>query len=377
MSDLFKRHRPKLGEDEERALWERVRTMPREAGAGSRAPAGRPWWAGLWAAPAVRFGAPALAVALVAVVWVVQQSPSPPARTAAPSQPAPFADSPAPDAALREESTPAPADESRATPAPQAPKGPAGSPGEAPQQAGEAIRDGAPAPSRITSVRGEGAGAATAGRSREEKANEVAAKPQFAPTPGGAGAGEKDAADRLDAGTRAKPSTMAPLASPEAPAGTTYGALKQTFRREDPRVGEIRAASPGGDAEERVARVRGDRFAAELLADVVRPPVAGPFDRLLATPFTGERVRVRRDAAGGWTLVEDADETGGALPPPRALEHRSGLAVELVRAVAAGDRAAVERVRVAAARAQAERADPGLAALLAWCDAARQALETR
>ena len=84
MSDLFKRHRPKLSEDEERALWERVRTIPREAGGRSPGLAGAPRkrspWEVLWARPAVRYGAPALAVALVAIVWSAQQEPVAPAR---------------------------------------------------------------------------------------------------------------------------------------------------------------------------------------------------------------------------------------------------------------------------------------------------------
>ncbi|MEP7029031.1 MAG: hypothetical protein ABI960_10585, partial [Candidatus Eisenbacteria bacterium] len=81
MSDLFKGQRPELSDDEDRRLWQRVRAIPGEAlGA---APARMPWWRALWAMPAVRYGAPALAALVVAVVWVTERSPEPPARVAA------------------------------------------------------------------------------------------------------------------------------------------------------------------------------------------------------------------------------------------------------------------------------------------------------
>ena len=69
MSDLFKDHKPELSEEEDRLLWQRVRAIP----ALETAPALRPvpWWRRLWTMPAVRYGAPALAVLLAAVVWVI------------------------------------------------------------------------------------------------------------------------------------------------------------------------------------------------------------------------------------------------------------------------------------------------------------------
>lgn len=84
MSDLFKDQRPELSDDEDRRLWQRVRAIPDEVAATPRRePARAPWWRALWAMPAVRYGAPALAVLLVAVVWVTERRPTPPARTAA------------------------------------------------------------------------------------------------------------------------------------------------------------------------------------------------------------------------------------------------------------------------------------------------------
>ena len=89
MSDLFKDNRPELTEEEDRRLWQRVRTIPSEA----QPPAPVPWWRSLWSMPAVRYGAPAFAVLLAAVVFVIEQPPKPtlrpePARTtAAPAVP--------------------------------------------------------------------------------------------------------------------------------------------------------------------------------------------------------------------------------------------------------------------------------------------------
>ncbi|MGH7726115.1 MAG: hypothetical protein ACREOU_11880 [Candidatus Eiseniibacteriota bacterium] len=95
MSDLFKDHGPRMTEEEDRRLWERVRTIPGEVEAESEASRARerasgkaprterrePWWRGWFALPAVRYGVPALAVVLVAVVWVVQQNPTSPMRS--------------------------------------------------------------------------------------------------------------------------------------------------------------------------------------------------------------------------------------------------------------------------------------------------------
>jgi len=81
MSDLFKDHGPELSDDEDRRLWQRVRAIPGEA--AGEAPGRAPWWRALWAMPAVRYGAPAFAVLLVAVVWVAERRPEPPPRVAA------------------------------------------------------------------------------------------------------------------------------------------------------------------------------------------------------------------------------------------------------------------------------------------------------
>ena len=81
MSDLFKDHGSELSDDEDRRLWQRVRAIPGEA--AGEAPGRAPWWRALWAMPAVRYGAPAFAVLLVAVVWVVERRPEPPTRALA------------------------------------------------------------------------------------------------------------------------------------------------------------------------------------------------------------------------------------------------------------------------------------------------------
>ena len=73
MSDLFKDHKPELSEEEDRLLWQRVRAIPALETAPAFRPA--PWWRKLWEMPGVRYGAPALAVLMAAVVWVVAREP--------------------------------------------------------------------------------------------------------------------------------------------------------------------------------------------------------------------------------------------------------------------------------------------------------------
>jgi hypothetical protein len=90
VSDLFKKNAPRLSEEEERRLWQSVRSIPDQVAAESaeeraraareaaRADARRPWWRGLFATPAFRYGAPALAVLVAATLFVVQQNPRAP-----------------------------------------------------------------------------------------------------------------------------------------------------------------------------------------------------------------------------------------------------------------------------------------------------------
>ena len=78
MSDLFKDHKSELTEEEDRLLWQRVRAIPALTTAPAFRPA--PWWRRLFALPAVRYGAPALAVLVAAVVWVTQRAPEPTLR---------------------------------------------------------------------------------------------------------------------------------------------------------------------------------------------------------------------------------------------------------------------------------------------------------
>jgi len=67
MNDLFRRDPPRMSDEEDRRTWERVRTAATRSA---------PWWAALWARPAVRFGLPAVAVVLVAVVWIAVEQPA-------------------------------------------------------------------------------------------------------------------------------------------------------------------------------------------------------------------------------------------------------------------------------------------------------------
>jgi hypothetical protein len=77
VSDLWKDHKPELTEEEDRLLWQRVRAIP--------APPPDPWWKRLFAMPAVRYGAPAFAVILAAVVYVVERAPEPTLRASKPA----------------------------------------------------------------------------------------------------------------------------------------------------------------------------------------------------------------------------------------------------------------------------------------------------
>jgi hypothetical protein len=77
MSDLFKKHQPRMSDEEDRRLWQQVRVPV------ARSPVRTAGWRSWFALPAVRYGLPALAVVVVAVVWVVERSPVPPAREAA------------------------------------------------------------------------------------------------------------------------------------------------------------------------------------------------------------------------------------------------------------------------------------------------------
>jgi len=82
VSDLFKDHKPELTEEEDRLLWQRVRAIP---SAPPPVPPD-PWWKRLFALPAVRYGAPAFAVLLAAVVYVVERAPEPTLRASKPAR---------------------------------------------------------------------------------------------------------------------------------------------------------------------------------------------------------------------------------------------------------------------------------------------------
>jgi hypothetical protein len=423
VSDLFKKNRPRLGEDEERALWERVRTIPREAG-GRRAPApgadrALPWWAGLWARPAVRFGAPALAVALVAVVWVTQREPVTPARQPArvvepPSATAPAAPSDASEPLLPEQETaPAPAVESRARVA-------AGARSEADERAPAVAEE-----QRDPSAAG----------ARDDAMLYAVPPPAAAPTPTrveaevkeGTRAGAVSGVTGNDA--TAKKSRQTAQAQPQAVEG---------FYRDDPRTGTIRAvgeASSSGPA--RVAELRaarGSRTSAALIGDrilveVVAPSGSGTFLETVSLPLSGGTARIAVGNTPGSLWVEDGqvrdliriaghegvadaptrrrvDLATGArgagaaaivVPDRRALSSRfvpadggsaqvlggprstsrsraAALAAELILAVAEGDASAVARVHEAAHRMAAERPDDASArALAAWSNDAQAA----
>ena len=331
MSEFWKKRRPRLSEDEERALWERVRTMPSEAsGRGARA---RSPWAALWARPAVRFGAPVLAVALVAIVWVAQRPPEAP-------RPETMSGAQLPEA-VREVApmaTTGPAEQ--AMPAPEPAPAPA---------VGREARLQAKAPSMAS---GEAMDAAP---ERERDNAAAGSAPRMA----------------KDAPTFAAPPAAAPRAETPAPTKVSVvkgGAAAQEFR-----------AMPTADsaADPLVAAIRGGDYASQLFEEVVRPSTPGAFGTTVDLPLSGtRRVTLERDERRRWSVVDNPVVHEGSLPRPGPLERRAALAVELLRAIEAGDASAVDRVHAAAVALQRELpADEGARALVAWATAARAAVQ--
>jgi hypothetical protein len=322
VSDLFKRHRPRLTEDEERALWERVREIPRAPG-GARVPARRPGWGALWAMPAMRYGAPALAVALVAIVWVTQRDPVAPARQQAELRQragVPEAPAPAPLAVGPED----------ARPAPEVP-GSAGSPGSPPVAESEgAPRDVAGARSGVAqgssttesgprmAVRG---GRAT--EVREEVAADVAtetrptapssrdfAPPPSAPTP------TPEALSRARATADEDAAALGGAAAKSQGTTTAEPQRRTGFIRDDPRTGSIRRADEApGSGEAAGAHVpdlraaRGSRIQAALLGDrilveVLAPGRQGAFLETVTLPLSGGTARIAAGTREGTLWVE-------------------------------------------------------------------------
>ncbi len=328
MSEFWKKRRPRLTDDEERALWERVRTMPSEA-VGARGARARSPWAALWARPAVRFGAPVLAVALVAIVWVAQRGPEAP-RPEAVREAAPLA-------------TTGPAD--LAVPAPE----PAPTPAVGRE---DLLQEELP-----LAATGEATNVAP---QMAKEAPTFAAPPAAAPA---AGVGRKDESSRSLAKT--------PAADAPAPTKVTVikgGAAAQEFR-----------AMPTADraADPLVTAIRGGDYASRLFEEVVRPSTPGAFGTTVDLPLSGtRRVTLERDERRRWSVVENPVVHEGTLPQPGPLERRAALAVELLRAIEAGDASAVDRVHAAAVALQRElSADEGARALVAWATSARAVVQ--
>jgi hypothetical protein len=332
VSDLFKRHRPRLSEDEERALWERVRTIPREA-AGERRSAGgrkRSPWDVLWARPAVRYGAPALAVALVAVVWVAQKEPVAPARQ---------------EAARRNLST---------TPATET------VPSEERAQVGARDAPGAPTPAPLLTTRPPAAATAPAPAGRDldravaqEGATVTGNRMLKAAEPGNERLAEREsggsrivrggravevipesdtgptsASGRLDYVTPPPAAVPAPGSSTGGAAGTAAPAVRKErqvveaqpqavkdFYRENPRVGKIQAvdeAKADGGRVDAVRAARGSRASAAILGDrilveVLVPSGSGTFLASVTLPLSGGVARIAAGPEAGSLWVEDGN----------------------------------------------------------------------
>lgn len=428
MSDLFKRHRPKLSEDEERALWERVRTIPREAGGRSPAPRRRSPWEVLWARPAIRYGAPALAVALVAFVWIAQQEPVAPARrgATAPSTPSVATEgteersegigmADAPDAAAPAPTAPRPAPEQQDTPSPSPrDRAAATAPGQPSAQPRVEYRTKA-ANTRLLEREAGGEGATSGGTTLDLAAPPSAATSAPAPAPV-----PEAVIDGSTSGARKslyKESPDAAKAEPQA---------AREFRRENPRVGAIRPADEAQDDAGRVAELRaarGSSASATLLGDrilveVLTPTANGTFLETVTLPLSGGTARIAAATSGGTLRIEgarardliriagsegeaststrrridlatgssgagaaaivapdrraltshfvseDGDERALTGPRSSARSRAAALAAELILAVRSGDARAVSRVHAAAARLREERPNDSAARAL-------------
>lgn len=365
MSDFWKKRRPQMTDEEERALWERVRTMPFEARGAART---RSPWAALWARPAVRFGAPVLAVALVAIVWVAQQSPEAPrpesdlgsTATREMEQTAPTGE----DAATLQEAAPAPVP--APVPAPIAARDPRMAK-DAPANLADETGSAAPTSSASPAEPGV-VGGSRARRVEPEEAKEASG---FAVPPAATSPAPTPAADdRKDEAARpsAKASASQPSVAGSAATERSSAGLQAMRVAPDP---EALLAS-----RERAIR-RGD-FASLVFDDVVRPEAGGPFGSVLKLPFSRDTVLLKRSARDGrWEVLEDPLMLEGSIPAPGALEQRSALAVELTRGIEARDVAAIERVGQAVRRLRAQDAtDPGTRELQGWCEAAKRAIQS-
>jgi len=334
MSDLFKDHGPELSDDEDCRLWQRVRAIPGEAkGEAPRRLVSAPWWTRLWAMPAVRYGAPALAVLLVAVVWVAERRPETPARVAA-------------TRAVNQLDRKAEAPQSAApgnAPAPRA-QAPPAVPGSREELAKESRAAESAGRAQGQESKDEPAGRADGGAVLER---EVVLKAAPAPAPAAPGSAPQEAqkfaaaptqpasegaTDRLAGGALPTPAELArhalvaEVAEVEAlgPLTATVTAPRGDFGLS---AGESIALglSPGGAAlvsfvrapgipyESAPARVQAAALAA-LLERALEDPAGAPRARLEALKDAARKIDVRAVAQGRARLLGALDGALGAAP---------------------------------------------------------------
>ncbi len=367
MSDFWKKRRPQLTDDEERALWERVRTMPAEARGAARA---RSPWAALWARPAVRFGAPVLAVALVAIVWVAQQSPEAPRPESVLGTVGTVGTSDTEQRAKLQVATPE--NESDAPESAPAPVPVVGRDARMRTPAAASVREEEAmepaAPQRESANRADDEGAAQS--QAKEKATFAAPPAASSTSPPPPPAPTERKAEGKAEGARVLAKSSAP-SSPEAVRGeaATGAAALQAYRampEADAGVTTRVAAVTAAWGNPAVARTLTPR----ILQDVLRRETEGPFFGTYRMPFTGEVIKF-----GGMP------ESPGVLTATTPRERRAVLAMELSYAIALGergDRGRVGQVTDAATRLAAEHPDDaGAQALVEWCIATTRAMKSK
>jgi hypothetical protein len=370
MSDLFKDHGPELSDDEDRRLWQRVRAIPGEA-AGEAAPRA-PWWTRLLAMPAVRYGAPAFAVLLVAVVWVVERRPEPPARahaTRAASE-------------LDQKTVPAP--ENAPSPMAQAPP-PA-------SRVLSRIANGEESKQQAPMSKDEPARRADGGAVLEREVTLKAAPPSApaAPAPAAKEAGKFAVAPAGPAREEMAAKTAAPAPAPApttaAPSSANWGAVKSQARDSGRATGQtladeratdqLAAGAPIGAAEPGRHSLVAEVADVQALGTLTATVSAVPGDLGLSA---GESIALVLSAAGG-SLVTFGRAPGTPYGSAPARVQAAALAALLERALqdpAGPPRDRLEDLRDAALKIDARAGGQGRARLLGAIDGALGATPAR
>ena len=350
MSDLFKKNAPRLSEDEEQRLWQRVRAIPDEVAAErasqpEASPARdsrgtRPWWRGLFAAPAFRYGAPALAVVVAATLYVLQQSPRAPVpgrETTATRATGPAVEQVVPS----EEAAPMATAPDAAMPAPESP----------PTEGETRARVGAPASPDVATQSAPSSPSTPSAQDSRAGLGATANAPSLVLE-------KKQGADRDAGNFAAPPPAVAP--SPQPPSKVTVlkggnstapepapAQRKEANAKDDVRVEEQRELSQlgadespaaGAPADESTLDAKGER-AAKSMYRLDSPTSGSPWQAIVAGSMSRSRIEVIPSLFddGGVVVLAGAAEAGlGLLVDGAIAAQAASRATRLVRDAATG-----------------------------------------